>query len=97
MFEVMVLQSLFSMALLSFEIPSGYLADRTSRRILLSFGAALIGCSLIAYSGMTSFWGFLICETVIALGFALISGADVALLYDELGAVRASSAFSTQR
>jgi Major Facilitator Superfamily len=94
LFEIMVLQSLFSVALIIFEIPSGYLADRTSRRILLSFGAALIGCSLIAYSKMTSFWGYLACESLIALGFALISGADVALLYDELDVDGRTAEFS---
>ena len=70
------------------EVPSGVVADRLGRRGTLLCGALVngVGCWTFALAG--SFGVFAIGEVLFALGTALISGADSALLYDSLAADR---------
>jgi MFS family permease len=82
--EIMILQSLFSIILIIFEIPSGYLADIWGRKKTFVWGAALLLLSIIAYSFSSSFITFLFAESLIAVGMSLLSGADSAFLYDTL-------------
>ena len=80
--EVFSLQALFGFVVLVTEVPSGYLADYLGRRNVLVVGAivAAIGqsCLLIA----EGFWTLAIFEVCLGISHSLISGADLALLYD---------------
>lgn len=82
--EVFLLQSLFSLALLLFEVPTGYLSDRFGRRTSVIVGCAfgVIGHSTYAFS--TGFWGFLGAEVLLGLGASFLSGTESALLFDSL-------------
>lgn len=82
--DVMVLQSLFALAVVVFELPSGYFADIVGRRTTLVLGAAGCLMAICVYSQGTCFVHFLIAEICFAFGFALMSGADAALIYDTL-------------
>ena len=84
MVEIFLLQTLFSVAIVVVEIPSGYFADRFGRRRSIILGSVLAFLSLVIYSFATDFWGFLAAETLLGIGFAFTSGADSALLYDSL-------------
>lgn len=86
--RIMILQTAFSVALVVFEVPSGYFADRIGRKhsIIIGATALVIGC--LIYSLGYIFEVFLIAETVWALGIAFISGCDEALLYDTLAALK---------
>ncbi|MEM7077503.1 MAG: MFS transporter [Pseudomonadota bacterium] len=80
--EVFALQALFGLVVLLTEVPSGYLADVLGRKNALVVGAviAAIGhsCLLIA----EGFWTLALFEICLGISHSLISGADLALLYD---------------
>ena len=80
--DVFSLQALFGFVVLVTEVPSGYIADLLGRKNTLVVGAvfAAIGhsCLLIA----EGFWTLALFELFLGLSHSLISGADLALLYD---------------
>ncbi len=84
MHEIFIIQGLYSVSIVVFEIPSGYFADVIGRKktILLGTLLGVIGFSI--YSVSFGFWGFLLAEATLGVGQSMISGADSALLYDSL-------------
>ncbi|MEJ2492626.1 MAG: MFS transporter [Desulfuromonadales bacterium] len=82
--EIFILQALFSLATLIMEFPSGYLSDRLGYRFSLNL-ACLLGISgWTTYTLAGSFAGVLMAELQLGASYALISGADSALLYETL-------------
>ncbi len=66
------------------EIPTGVVADRYSRKLSVALGCLAVAADL-AFFGLTrSYTWLFVGEFIGAMGFALISGADKALLYDSL-------------
>ena len=84
--DVMVLQAIFGLAVVLFEFPSGYLADRVGYRTSLLIGAALAIAGWSVYAGATSFVTVALAETILGAAVAFISGADAALLFVSLAA-----------
>lgn len=84
---VMVLQSLFALAMVILEMPSGYLADVIGRRKTLILAACSAFVAIVVYSEGQHFYHFLAAEMFFAFGFAMISGADAAFIYDTLQAM----------
>ena len=84
MTDIMLLKSIYSIAVVCIEIPSGYCADVWGRKKTLVLGTSLAFLGFLTYSFSFSFFGFLIAEIVLGLGHSLISGADAAMLYDTL-------------
>ena len=82
--QFMVLWSLFSVSVLVFEIPTGVLADRISRKWSLVAGVTLTVCALVVFLYSSSFPLLAVGYLIFGLGHALTSGADLALLYDSL-------------
>ncbi|TXH01779.1 MAG: MFS transporter [Candidatus Moraniibacteriota bacterium] len=82
--EVFLLQSLFSVALLLFEIPTGYLSDRFGRRNSVIFGCTFGIVGHWVYAFGTGFWDFLLAETLLGFGASFLSGTESALLFDSL-------------
>ena len=82
--DIMVLQAFYSLALVVFEVPSGYFSDTIGRRNSLVAGSVLCTFGFFIYSFSYSFFGFLCAEMLLGLGYSLISGTDSALLYDTL-------------
>lgn len=84
MHEIFVLRSVYSVAIVVLEIPSGYLADRFGRKLTLQIGAIAGFVGYIIYSASFSFYTFLFAEIILGIGQSLISGSDSAILYDTL-------------
>lgn len=82
--DIMVLQAIYSVAIVVLEIPSGYLADVIGRKKTLILGAVFGTLGFITYSLSFGFWGFLVAEIILGVGQSCISGADSAMLYDSL-------------
>ncbi|HSH56145.1 MAG TPA: MFS transporter, partial [Candidatus Limnocylindrales bacterium] len=84
--EIFLLQSIFSLAVVLLEVPSGYFADRFGRAfsIRLSVPIAMIG--LLAYAVSEHYWQLVACELLLAVATSLLSGVDTALLVDSLKA-----------
>jgi len=82
MSEVLQTQALFALTIALSEVPSGYLADLWGRRRVILVGSALNAAAFLSLLWADSFVDFLLYEFILGLGFSLISGADLALLYD---------------
>lgn len=82
--DIMVLQAVYSVAIVILEIPSGYLADVIGRRKTLIIGAMFGTIGFTTYSLSFGFVGFLVAEIILGIGQSCISGADSAMLYDSL-------------
>ena len=82
--DVLLLQGIYSIAIVILEIPSGYFADIWGRKNTLIIGSILGVVGFGIYSVTFGFWGFLIAELTLGIGQSFISGSDSALLYDTL-------------
>jgi MFS family permease len=88
LFEVQILQSWFSLWVFVLEIPTGAIADKIGRKHSLTLGAILVAIATVIYGSIPSFYVFLLAEFIFAVGYALNSGADQALLYDTLKSLK---------
>jgi len=82
MSEVLQTQAIFALTIALFEVPSGYLADMWGRRRAILVGSAVNAAGFMSLLWADSFVDFLVYEVLLGIGFSLISGADLALLYD---------------
>ena len=82
--DFFLIQSLFSFAVVLFEFPTGYLADRIGHREALIAGSLFGALSWIMHALSSGFYSLLAAEVVLALAIALRSGADSALLYESM-------------
>lgn len=80
--DIFILKSVYSIAMVSLEIPTGYLADVWGRRNCLITGCIFCFLGFINYSLSDTFLAFFISEILLGFGQSLVSGADSALLYD---------------
>ena len=103
MAQVLQTQALYALTIACLEVPSGYIADVWGRRRAILVGSAFNGAGCLWLFWADSFGDFLVYEFVFGVGVSLISGADLALLYDseqhlaESGAGGAGSSRSLSR
>ena len=93
MADVLLLQAIFSVVIVTLEVPSGWVADVLGRRWSLLAGMSLSTAGFALYCVSHGFWGFLGAELVLGLGASLVSGADSAMLYDTLAALDDTGAY----
>ncbi|MEU7479748.1 MFS transporter [Lentzea sp. NPDC042327] len=84
--HISVLLAIWSTTAVVFEVPSGAIADRFSRRGSLVAAGVLQALAHAAWVVFPSFWGFAAGFVLWGLGGTLTSGAFEALLYDGLAA-----------
>lgn len=87
-FDIFLLQAVYSLSVAVMEIPSGYMADIVGRKKTLVLGSFLGSLGYLIYSISSGFYGFLIAEIILGIGGSFISGADSAMLFDSLAALR---------
>ena len=88
--EVLLLQAWFAALVLVLEVPSGYLADLLGRKRTLVVGTFFGGVGHLVLLYAQGFWQLALFEGCLAVSFSLVSGANLALLYDSELALRAS-------
>lgn len=82
--EVFWIQSIFSFAILLFEVPSGYFADKFGRKNSIILGSIFVFLGFLLYGFGETFWHFAFINILLGVGASFFSGADPALLYDTL-------------
>lgn len=82
--EILLLQSIFAVAMVVMEYPSGYISDRIGYRTALTAASFLgiVGWGLYTVAG--SFRDVLFAEILLGISTSFISGTDSALLYESL-------------
>lgn len=80
--EIFYLQAVFATSIVVLEAPSGYFADIFGRRISLVIGAVLHGLAYLSLNFADDFSSLMLFEILAGIAASLISGADLALLYD---------------
>ena len=84
MHEIFVLKSIYSVAIVVMELPSGWMADVWGRKKTLILGSILGSAGILMYSFSYGFWAFVAAEIILGVGHSFMSGADSAMLYDSL-------------
>jgi MFS transporter len=80
--QFMELQAIFAIVILCGEVPSGLLSDLWGRKKTLLLGATLKAVSFSLLPLWTSYEGFLVYHLTMGIALSMISGGDVALLWD---------------
>src|SRR5438876_11198668 len=80
--QFMELQAGFALVILCGEVPSGLLSDLWGRKKTLLVGSTLKAISFSLLPLWSSYEGFLFHHLMMGIALSMISGGDVALLYD---------------
>src|SRR5262245_36620094 len=80
--QFMELQAVFAIVIFCGEVPTGLLSDVWGRKKTLLLGSTLKAISFSLLPLWTSYEGFLFYHLTMGIALSLISGGDVALLYD---------------
>lgn len=80
--QFMELQAVFAVVILCGEVPSGLLSDLWGRKKTLLLGSTLKAISFSLLPLWSSYEGFLVYHLTMGIALSMISGGDVALLYD---------------
>lgn len=89
--DIMILQSFFVFSTFLLEVPTGAVADYLGRKTSLACAAVATSVGALVYSSVPHFFIFLLGEFMWAVGYALLSGADEALVYDSLKMMKSES------
>ena len=84
-FQLVLVGTVMEAAVFVFEIPTGVVADRWSRKWSVIVGHVGIGLGLLIEASFSSFPGVLVGQAVWGLAYTFTSGATVAWLAGELG------------
>lgn len=87
--EIFYLQAVFATTIVLFEAPSGYFADIFGRRFALLIGSVIHGSGFFLLNFADDFFSLMIFEITLGVAASLLSGADLALLYDTQKALEA--------
>ncbi|TXH00816.1 MAG: MFS transporter [Candidatus Moraniibacteriota bacterium] len=82
--ETTILLGLQEFLLIFLEVPTGVVADKVSRKFSIALGTLIIPLPFVFLPYITTYASALIIFFFRAVGKALVSGADSALLYDTL-------------
>ena len=80
--EILTLQAIFAAVIVLLEVPSGYVADVLGRKSTLVIGSLFYGLGNSLLVVADGFWGLAAFEICLAIGHSLVSGADLAMIYD---------------
>lgn len=82
--EIFQLQALFGIAVVAFEVPTGYIGDLFGRKRTLIIGSLINALGFTYLIFIKSINGLILWELILALGLSFVSGADISLLYDSI-------------
>lgn len=82
--HVVYTEIIYALTIIIFEIPTGVLADKWSRRNLIVIGSLLTIVEIVILIYATCFWHFAIAIFVAGMSTSLVSGSQNALIYESL-------------
>jgi predicted MFS family arabinose efflux permease len=82
--DVLSLQAIYGAAVTLLEIPTGYICDLVGRQRTILVGTMLNLLGLALFALARGFTTYAAIELLLAAGWSLVSGADIALIYEIL-------------
>lgn len=82
--QVMILQAIYSLVIVLFEIPSGFMADILDRKSVIFLSTIFSFLGYLIFSFFSGFYYFILAQILVGIGGSLISGSDSSLIYDTL-------------
>ena len=92
--QVMLLQAIYSIVIVLFEIPSGFIADVFERKNVIFFSTIFSFFGYLIFSFFSGFYCFAIAQILVGIGGSLISGSDSSLIYDTLLQLKKNKAYT---
>ncbi len=86
--DVYLLQSIFAISVVILEVPSGYISDLLGRKNSLLVAGIISGTAWLIFVNSETIIGFAAFEVMVSIAVSLISGTDVALIYDSIQQMR---------
>lgn len=80
--EIGVLRSIFAFTVTFFELPTGIIADKVSRRLSMLIASVFFAAHSIVYIFFPSYTGFIIAQIMLGVSISFISGADSSYLHN---------------
>ncbi len=80
--DIFYLQAVYATAIVVFEAPSGYFADLFGRKTALVIGSFIHGLAYLYLNFADDLTSLIVFEFMAGVAASLLSGADLALLYD---------------
>ena len=81
---MMLSESLFAVAIVVLDVPTGWISDVWKRKYALALGAALNVGGLLVLLSAKGLPGLILSQMIFGVGIALFNGTHTALLYDTL-------------
>ncbi len=82
--QIFTIGAVNSLFVVLFEVPTGAVADKYSRKLSIIIGCIMWIISLFIYIYAQSFATFIIAEIIFSIGMTFKSGAEAAILYESL-------------
>ncbi len=86
--RMFILQAWFLFWVFILEVPTGVVADKFGRKMSVAIGCLLFAADMLFFGLSRNYYLLFAAEFLGAVGMTLISGADQALLYDSLVALK---------
>ncbi len=91
--QVIYTEIIYAAVVLILEVPTGSLADRWSKKLLMIINSFLVVLEFLLLIWANSFWHFALAVSVSGIGKALVSGTSNALVYDSLKMIGEEQSF----
>lgn len=82
--QLVLLGTVMEVSVLIFEIPTGVIADRLSRKWSVIVGTVILGCAHILEGAIPEFYSIAVAYALWGLGYTFLSGAEEAWIADEV-------------
>ncbi|HOO33219.1 MAG TPA: MFS transporter [Thermotogota bacterium] len=82
--QIMLLQTISALSAMVFEVPTGAVADKLTRKLSLVISGFILSAAILIYILADEFIFFTVSEVLFGLGLTFSSGADSAILYESL-------------
>lgn len=92
--QILLLQSIFAVAMVVMEYPSGYISDRLGYRTALTLASVLGIVGWGVYTRAASFHDVLIAEIILGISTSFVSGTDSALLFESIKGTEEETAYA---
>jgi DHA3 family tetracycline resistance protein-like MFS transporter len=83
--QLVLVGTVMELSIFLFEVPTGVVADSTSRRLSIVIGNAIMGVAFLAVGAFPDVWPILAAYALWGIGYTFTSGAMDAWLADEVG------------